>query len=231
MKGVEKEQLPSFPARGDPGLWAHPAIPSALSYSGIPFCSSSSNLCFCLTFVDLCPHLPGALRYPSAHEQVARGRTQTSMRSQQALMNLAGSCSPKDVESQLFSPGKTTWQKSHAVCWKDPYFLAVVQLYKFILSCSGITALGDLGYNTDVLFPNLFLFPFLLPLGEADGHGWHYCSSRCIHPYWAWMASPGASEKQPQTGEKQKARKTNLEVYCCNAEAEQAVLGTALACP
>lgn len=103
-----------------------------------------------------------------------------------------------------------------------------------ILACRGITALGDLGSNTAVLFPKLFLFPFLLALGEADGQGWHYCSSRCIHPCWARMASPRASEKQPETGERQKAKKNqqqNLEVYCCNAEAEQVVLGTALACP
>lgn len=45
-------------------------------------------------------------------------------------MNLAGSCSLKDVESQLFSPGKTTWQKSHAICWKNSYFLEMVQIYR-----------------------------------------------------------------------------------------------------
>lgn len=46
------------------------------------------------------------------------------------------------------------------------------------------------------------------------------------------MVSPRASEEQPQRGEKQKAKKKkNLQVYCCNVEAEQVVLGTALACP
>lgn len=45
------------------------------------------------------------------------------------------------------------------------------------------------------------------------------------------MVSPRASEEQPQRGEKQKAKKKYLQVYCCNVEAEQVVLGTALACP
>lgn len=123
-------------------------------------------------------------------------------------MNLAGSCSPKDVESQLLSPGKTTWQKPHAICWKNPYVLEMVQTYRRWVNpclqgdrCSRGSRLQHSCFLSKIIS---FSF-FLLPLGEADGQGWHYCSSRC--PYWALMVSPGASEEQPQRGEKQKAKK------------------------
>lgn len=125
-------------------------------------------------------------------------------------MNLAGSCSPKDVESQLLSPGKTTWQKPHAICWKNPYVLEMVQTYRRWVNpclqgdrCSRGSRLQHSCFLSKIIS---FSF-FLLPLGEAEGQGWHYCSSRCIHPCWALMVSPGASEEQPQRGEKQKAKK------------------------
>lgn len=51
------------------------------------------------------------------------------------------------------------------------------------------------------------------------GHGWQV---------------PGhqkSSQKQGRSKKQKKNQQQNLEVYCCNAEAEQVVLGTALACP
>lgn len=128
-------------------------------------------------------------------------------------MNLAGSCSPKDVESQLLSPGKTTWQKPHAICWKNPYVLEMVQTYRRWVNpclqgdrCSRGSRLQHSCFLSKIISFSFFYY-LLENLVGRDGIT---AAADAFTPAGHWWWVPGRQKSSHKEGrsKKQKKKKT-----------------------